>query len=325
MYVHDAIPSGAHISARFRGEISLCEGHPAAESSPYRRPQRRSPDSAGPARHGEYVRNSTGLTDGFDAPTEAPTEWNTGVDGVEGRDYEISVSGYRNYVHEMERMLDEQADSVRSLPRRRRASGSDSGGARARQRSLRSYASKDDVRRPDVVQSRTAGEGPSRSISLWRERVAQSSTEDERIDALHHEAPARQVAASKAPASKTTGRSSGSGSKSKCMSKGSSGDYERTEVPSCHSYTMSRSQNHHSTSSPTNNLTATDPSRNRSTPHLSWASPLLASDGGAAPALRLRAPARKQRPAPQSCPHRRRRRRPRTRRYESYASHRENR
>lgn len=214
--------------------------------------RRRSPGAD--ARRDFTARNSTGLTDGFDAPTEAPTEWNhTGIEGIEGRDYEISVSGYRNYVHEMERMLDEEADSLRSLPRHsspRRTEarttsvhGLEAGlGVRARHRSLRSRTSTDDVRQlashnegADLVQERTVADGPSKSISLWRERVAQSQSSDDRPSdvrgntLLHRRKPSSDALRVHAPPSRTTGRSSGGESKSKSNSKGSSGDYERTE------------------------------------------------------------------------------------------------
>ncbi|KIP06843.1 hypothetical protein PHLGIDRAFT_444326 [Phlebiopsis gigantea 11061_1 CR5-6] len=175
----------------------------------------------------------------------------TGIEGVEGRDYEISVSGYRNYVHEMERMLDEEADSVRSLPRReplRRAEtrtssvqNSEAGlGGSSRPRGLRAYASRDDLRPPaarneaaGVVQDSVLEDGPSRTISMWRERVAQSQSSDERPPAargpgpLHRRQPSSD--ALHAPPSRSTERSSGCESKSKSKSKGSSGDYERTE------------------------------------------------------------------------------------------------
>ena len=52
------------------------------------------------------------LDDRFDAmttevPTEFPSEWNEEDRNRHGvrRDYEESISGYRNYVTEMERML----------------------------------------------------------------------------------------------------------------------------------------------------------------------------------------------------------------------------
>ena len=221
--------------------------------------QRRSPGFD--ARRSDFVRNSTGLTDGFDAPTEAPTEWNhTGIEGVEGRDYEISVSGYRNYVYEMERMLQEEADSVRSLPRRQsspRAAAKDPrissvhdselGHGHSRHRSLRSRASKENLRQlaalnegvDAIAQTRATQDGPSRTrtISLWRERVAQSQTgDDRRVEArgngqqLQRRKPSSEALVGHVSASRTTGRSSGGGSKSKSTSKGSSGDYERTEV-----------------------------------------------------------------------------------------------
>lgn len=130
--------------------------------------------------------------------TEVPTEWNVGGGG-HGRDYSESISGYQNYVNEMERMLGAQVeleeerirDSGASVITRRihRASASPettrsplAGGGR---RSLSGFASMDNIRQVsgrkasvDLVEHRILEDGPHKSISMWRERVARSNAEE---------------------------------------------------------------------------------------------------------------------------------------------------
>ncbi|CAL1712240.1 unnamed protein product [Somion occarium] len=155
-----------------------------------------------PRRYGSTRRppappTSIALDDRFDQmTTEVPTEWNVG--GGNGRDYEESISGYQNYVNEMEMMLGAQVDveeervrdSTASVTTRRvrRASPETcrsplAGGGR---RSLSGFASMDNIRQVhgrkasvDLVEHRILEDGPNRSISMWRERVARSNaTED---------------------------------------------------------------------------------------------------------------------------------------------------
>lgn len=247
----------------------------AAASNARRRPSQLSPPSVG------------GTTDNFDTPTtEAQTDWNTtGIEGVEGRDYSVSVSGYRNYVNEMERMLggevDVQLDSV-TTPRngaensRRRdrevryppesVYGTEAS-ASGRRPGLGSYASMDNVRhvsgrrgRVELVEHKIMEDGPERTISLWRERVAQSGDgssrygdESNRGESVHVRGHRRVVSADvyhggRPEARYTNGsRNLGQPSGSFIQSKGKdvprdNGGYERTEVSrhslgwACHVY-----------------------------------------------------------------------------------------
>jgi hypothetical protein len=200
-------------------------------------------------RQPELTRTSTALTDGFDAPTEALSEWNaTGIEGVEGRDYEVSVSGYRNYVYEIEQMLGaEESITIPPLPHvqpsrgaKESGDGSSSGLGRGhrRHKSPASYPSKDILQQAaasrssdqvPLVEEYIIEQGPSQTISLWRERVARSSENsnaDGRQGQSHRKTPSTNAPAA---TSKISGGSSGD-SKTKSISKGSSGDYERTEV-----------------------------------------------------------------------------------------------
>lgn len=166
------------------------------------------------------------LDDGFDAATtEVPTEWTVG----EGhRDYEESVTGYQNFVREMERKLSREHEyfetaypspvpphagpsthynmnfdasmnqkvngkanaRTQTKPRERavdrdNASGMNGRGHGARRReSLGRATSPENVRRVsgrkglvELVEHRVMEDTPQRTISLWRERVAQSDTE----------------------------------------------------------------------------------------------------------------------------------------------------
>ena len=99
----------------------------AANESYYNRPRDRDPDSFSMSHLGQRARarhssqaymppsspappTSIPLDDNFDAPTtEVPTEWAIGNQHPE---YDESVSGYRNYVSEMERMLSGHLESV---------------------------------------------------------------------------------------------------------------------------------------------------------------------------------------------------------------------
>ncbi len=233
---------------------------------------RRRPSQISPA-------SVAGLTDGFDAiTTEAPTDWNTtGIEGVEGRDYSVSVSGYRNYVNEMERMLggevDVQLNSVsgardggRGSVRRERVRdvkspsesvrGTDAG-ASGRRPGLGSYASIDNARhvtgrkgRMELVEHKIMEDGPERTISLWRERVAQSGDggsrfegESNRAEASHsraHRRAASEIHGSRVPeeyrgGNRGPGQSSSSfgPGRNKETSRDSNGGYERTEVRRC--------------------------------------------------------------------------------------------
>lgn len=131
--------------------------------------------------------------------TEVPTEWNVGGNG---RDYDESISGYQNYVNEMERMLGAQVeleeervrDNGASVITRRvhrtsaspEANRSPLGGGGGGRRNLSNYASMDNMRQVsgrkasvELVEHRILEEGPHKSISLWRERVARSSAVEE--------------------------------------------------------------------------------------------------------------------------------------------------
>ena len=187
---------------------------------------------------------STGLTDGFDAPTEAPTDWNmTGIEGVEGRDYTISIAGYQPFIQDMERRMEEE-DSIHEPPIDRpfRSSGAHEGRANnvrgsevdlSRTHSLRSYVSKDKLPTPgrhnagQLAKTTIVEEGASGKIATWRERVAQS--QESSFSVSNHRRKKSSEASLLQPPTSKTGRSSDA-SKSKGTSKGSSGDYERTEV-----------------------------------------------------------------------------------------------
>ena len=229
--------------------------------------------------------------DAFDAPTtEAQTDWNTtGIEGVEGRDYSVSVSGYRNYVTEMERMLggdvDVHLDTLPTPPspppppppaprpfvgessrRKERevryppesvhgTEPSESG----RRPGLGSYASVDNARhvtgrrgRVELVEHKIMEDGPERTISLWRERVAASGDGSSRYGDESNRAEStyggggrsqRRVSAAEVyhgsrQEVRHTNRSRGGeqlvGSyipvRSKEISRESNGGYERTEV-----------------------------------------------------------------------------------------------
>ena len=217
-------------------------------------------------------------TDGFDAPTtEAHTDWNTtGIDGVEGRDYSVSVSGYRNYVNEMERMLGGEVDvrldgaptprhSAENSRRRDRevryppesVHETDTSVA-GRRPGLGSYASMDNVRhvsgrkgRVELVEHKIMEDGPERTISLWRERVAQSGDgssrygdESNRAESAFNRGHRRVVSAEVYHGNRQEARYPGGGraperpstsfvpSKSRDVSRESNGGYERTEVSS---------------------------------------------------------------------------------------------
>ncbi|KAI9058531.1 hypothetical protein FKP32DRAFT_1688861 [Trametes sanguinea] len=190
------------------------------------------------------------LDDNFDAPTtEAPTEWALRSQPEGHPEYDESVTGYQNYVVEMERMLAGQMESsARSQERAREAykerdsershqqqgrerrtstspaalrridtsladsvrSSSRAGGGR---RSLGSHAYANAPMSPpppppenarqvsgkkgrlELVEQRVLEDSATRTISLWRERVAASSAgsnagdsrdKDERSEAGSH-------------------------------------------------------------------------------------------------------------------------------------------
>jgi len=188
---------------------------------------------------------STGLTDGFDAPTEAQTDWNTtGIEGVEGRDYTISIAGYGPFIQDMERRMEDE-DSIHVPPIERpvrRSDSSQEGPAsavrgpdvgRTKARSLRSYTSKDILPKPGrhnaggLAQRPILEEGAGSKVAAWRERVVQS--EDSSVSvSIHRRMKSTDIPLRQLPADKDMRGSSGD-SRSKGTSKGSSGDYERTE------------------------------------------------------------------------------------------------
>lgn len=227
---------------------------------------------------------SVAVTDAFDAPTtDAQTDWNTtGIEGVEGRDYSVSVSGYRNYVNEMERMLGGEVDvhldtvplpppppparnggEVNSRRREREVRyppesvpGSDAS-ASGRRPGLGSYASMDNVRhvtgrkgRVELVEHKIMEDGPERTISLWRERVAQTGDgssrygdESSRAESTYELGHRRIVSADAYHGRRDDVRYNGgkrepgcylsannAPGKSKDVSRESVGGYERTEV-----------------------------------------------------------------------------------------------
>ncbi|KAI0715667.1 hypothetical protein C8T65DRAFT_738525 [Cerioporus squamosus] len=186
----------------------------------------------GPARRSSHVYRtsppapptSIPLDDNFDAyTTEVPTEWVVGDQHAE-YDRDESVSGYRNYVREMERMLAGQMENAARAQERQRqqqqqqraqqqqqqtqmqaqhptlrrsntsVSESVRGSPRMARRSLGSsmplplpqpsptLPPPENARQVsgkkgqiELVQQRVLEDSPARTISLWRERVAQSS------------------------------------------------------------------------------------------------------------------------------------------------------
>ncbi|KAI0344435.1 hypothetical protein BDW22DRAFT_1047773 [Trametopsis cervina] len=190
------------------------------------------------SRRQEAPTTSVALTDGFDAPTtEAPTEWNaTGIEGVEGRDYEISISGYQNYVNEMEMMLSGQeevsVDQQPYYPEREPGvtlSVCQSPLVRHRGQSGDNVGEYREVSgmRPNVelVEHRVVEDGPHKTITLWRERVAESTSMEE---APPRKAPSNEPQADRHACRRSAGASSGSGSGKQSKQSGG-GAYERTE------------------------------------------------------------------------------------------------
>lgn len=236
-------------------------------SAARRRPSQLSPPSVG------------GVTDNFDTPTtEAQTDWNTtGIEGVEGRDYSVSVSGYRNYVNEMERMLGGEVDvHLDSVPPARHGAEHSKRRDRevryppesvhdtdpsvsGRRPGLGSYASLDNVRhvsgrrgKVELVEHKIMEDGPERTISLWRERVAASGDGSSRYgdvsvrgESVHGRGHRRVISAEEyyggRPDTRYIGGSRGQGQssvnyiprKSKELPREGNGDYERTEVSRC--------------------------------------------------------------------------------------------
>ncbi|KAI0372312.1 hypothetical protein BV20DRAFT_978481 [Pilatotrama ljubarskyi] len=110
------------------------------------------------------------LDDNFDAPTtEAPTEWALRSHAGDGHpEYEESVTGYQNYVVEMERMLEGQMESaaraqermrqaIRERERQTAAQQDANGGSRQRKTSMSPT-----LRRIDTSISESARGGSSR-------------------------------------------------------------------------------------------------------------------------------------------------------------------
>ncbi|KAF9816384.1 hypothetical protein IEO21_04137 [Rhodonia placenta] len=140
---------------------------------------------------------SVALDDNFDAmTTEAPTEWNFGVIR-RGRDYEESISGYQNYVNEMERKLSGEDQREREAAEKKAAAealkranrniygselgrGSQRGGRAATPENARKVSGRQG--KMELVESRVVEDGPNRTISLWRERVAESSSDGNPVE-----------------------------------------------------------------------------------------------------------------------------------------------
>ncbi|KAH9841672.1 uncharacterized protein C8Q71DRAFT_343230 [Rhodofomes roseus] len=148
---------------------------------------------------------SIALDDNFDAlTTEVPTEWNVPYHEVE---YEESISGYQNYVNEIERKMSSEDELHRQeisernpaplLPsartngygyRNESEAGSKAGG-RGGRKSLGGAEMPHNARRVsgrkgkiEVFEEKVMHDGPERTISLWRERVADSSRGGSRVD-----------------------------------------------------------------------------------------------------------------------------------------------
>ncbi|KAH9936428.1 uncharacterized protein B0H18DRAFT_973904 [Fomitopsis serialis] len=119
---------------------------------------------------------SIALDDNFDAiTTEVPTEWNVPYRELE---YEESISGYQNYVNEIERKMSNEDEFHRQeiserkpappLPSARSngyiyRNGSEAGSRRAGEEAGRAWV-------------KVVHDGPERTISLWRERDAPSQS-----------------------------------------------------------------------------------------------------------------------------------------------------
>jgi len=163
------------------------------------------PESAyhyGSIRRGPRSTTSVAVDDQFDAhTTEVPTEWNL----RRGRDYEESISGYHNYVAEMESMLGGQVDleienmrsSTASVTMRKIRCLSPQLVKSPVGRNVGTYASVDTRKvhgrkaSMELVEHRVMEDGPQRTVSLWRERVARSTggsvaDDDARSDANSH-------------------------------------------------------------------------------------------------------------------------------------------
>ncbi|THH29229.1 hypothetical protein EUX98_g4975 [Antrodiella citrinella] len=147
---------------------------------------------------------SVALDDRFDAmttevPTEFPAEWHDDRERGPRHDYEESVSGYRNYVTEMERMLGGEVDLQVTSRRDSTASVTTRRVRRNSPEALRSpgrsklgmgqFGSMDNVRQVsgrrasmELVEHHVMEDGPQRTISLWREKVAQSSLSGSKAD-----------------------------------------------------------------------------------------------------------------------------------------------
>lgn len=147
---------------------------------------------------------SIALDDNFDAvTTEVPTEWNVPHPQPE---YEESISGYRNYVNEIERKMSTEDELHRQEICERRPAplssartngyvyrneseiGSKAGG-RSGRKSISGGESLQNARKVsgrkgkiEVFEERVTHDGPERTISLWRERVAESSRGGSRVD-----------------------------------------------------------------------------------------------------------------------------------------------
>ena len=147
---------------------------------------------------------SIALDDNFDAvTTEVPTEWNAPYRELE---YEESISGYQNYVNEIERKMSSEDELHRQEICERRPAplssartngyvyrneselGSKAGGRSAR-KSLGAGEPVQNARKVsgrrgkiEVFEEKVMHDGPERTISLWRERVAESSRGGSRMD-----------------------------------------------------------------------------------------------------------------------------------------------
>ncbi|PCH39806.1 hypothetical protein WOLCODRAFT_161881 [Wolfiporia cocos MD-104 SS10] len=199
------------------------------------------------------------LDTNFDAmTTEAPTDWGSGVDRRQGNGYEESVSGYQNYVKEMERKIlvedgyepsDAQpsASSVRQ-PTQNAYRSERSGGSRVEgsRRSVSRAETPLNARivsgrqgRMELVEHSVREEGPNRTISMWRERVADSSSgsdgnEDGSRNASDSNASQRRVASDNSRLRRRAmtigpGSLKGSGSGVSVPARGGKVSWERSE------------------------------------------------------------------------------------------------
>ncbi|KZT65825.1 hypothetical protein DAEQUDRAFT_496379 [Daedalea quercina L-15889] len=151
---------------------------------------------------------SIALDDNFDAvTTEVPTEWNGHYRELE---YEESISGYQNYVNEIERKMSSEDELHRQEISERKpaalssarsngyiyrnesdvgSKGGGKGGGRGGRKILGGAETPQNGRRVtgrkgriEVFEEKVMQDGPDRTISIWRERVAESSRAGSRME-----------------------------------------------------------------------------------------------------------------------------------------------